>query len=265
MAEKAAADWKEFTEKLQSLDIDPSIIDTEQALCVLVDEVWPDASTLTKTRIRTHWKNTIRGAPPRSSPSLSAAAVPVVPSSRVSTLGNRMFDDSVSASLPLPPANLFDASYVPVPARECLRGVGLWDHDNVIEWCERFVDEHVDWRGQGVTRDQALALVLYTFDMGPDHTHDNIYVRVNRALRERKPDEVARWRHFIWHLVSGLRALPAVSCVVFRGIDVSVADKHTKGKRISWNSFVSTTTTEDTAKDFMKSVACGTFFQITVK
>jgi hypothetical protein len=42
---------------------------------------------------------------------------------------------------------------VPVPARECLRDVGLWSHDNVVGWCERFVDEHVDWRGQGVTRD----------------------------------------------------------------------------------------------------------------
>jgi hypothetical protein len=177
-----------------------------------------------------------------------------------------MFDDSVSASLPLPPANLFGPSYVPVPARECLKDMGLWNHDNVIAWCERFVDEHVDWRVQGVTRDQALALVLYTFDMGPDHAQDNVYARVNRALRERKPDEIAKWRHFIWHLVNGLRALPAVSdCVVFRGIDVSVSGKHTKGKHISWNSFVSTTTAEDTAKDFMKSVVCGTFFQITVK
>jgi hypothetical protein len=66
-------------------------------------------------------------------------------------------------------------------------------------------------------------------------------------------------------MVSGLRALPAVASVVFRGIDVSVSGKHTKGKHISWNSFVSTTNAEDTAKDFMKSVVCGTFFQITAK
>jgi hypothetical protein len=86
-----------------------------------------------------------------------------------------MFDDSVSASLPLPPAYLFDSSYVPVAARECLRGVGLWNHDNLIGWCESFVNEHVDWRKQGVTRYQALALVLYTFDMGPDHTRQHLH------------------------------------------------------------------------------------------
>jgi hypothetical protein len=176
-----------------------------------------------------------------------------------------MFDNSVSATLPLPPANLFGPSYVPVPARECLRGVDLWNHDDVIEWCEQFVDEHVNWRELGVTRDQALAITLYTFDMGMSHAQDNIYARVNRALRERKPEEIARWRHFIWHMVSGLRALPPVSGAVFRGIDVCVSDKHNKGKRISWNSFVSTTNAEDTAKDFMKSVVSGTFFQITVK
>jgi hypothetical protein len=100
--------------------------------------------------------------------------------------------------------------------------------------------------------------------MGPAHAHDNIYARVNKLLRERKP-EIVLWRHFIWHLVSGLRTLPPVSGAVFRGIDVSVSDKHAKGKRISWNSFVSTTNAEDTAKDFMKSVVSGTFFQITVK
>jgi hypothetical protein len=263
---KAAADWATFLEVLAKEDIDPGTIDTEQALCALVDEVWPGASTATKSRIRTHWRTAIHGhsgggtgTPPPPAP---AAAMPLVTSS---SLVGRMFDDSVSASVPLPPANLFGPSYIPVAARECLRDVGLWNHDSVIAWCERFVDEHVDWRGQGVTRDQALAITLYTYDMGVGHAHDNIYTRVNRTLRERKPDEVVKWRHFIWHMVSGLRALPAVSCVVFRGIDVSMADKHTKGKHISWNSFVSTTTAEDTAKDFMKSVTCGTFFQITAK
>jgi hypothetical protein len=192
----AAADWKAFLERLAKEEIDPSTIETEQDLRGLLDDVWKDAGAAAKSRVRTHWKNTIQkgsggGTGAGSGTPSPAPATPVTPSVSSSSLAHRMFDDSVSASLPLPPANLFDGPslYVPVPAKECLRGVGLWNHDNVIAWCERFVDEHVDWREQGVTRDQALALVLYTFDMGPGHAQDNIYARVNRALRERKPDE----------------------------------------------------------------------------
>jgi hypothetical protein len=61
MKEKAAADWKAFTERLAMKGGDASTISTEQALDELVDKVWADASTLTKAYIKTHWKNTIRG------------------------------------------------------------------------------------------------------------------------------------------------------------------------------------------------------------
>jgi hypothetical protein len=57
MAEKAAADWREFTERLAKEGCDSSTIDAEQELRELMGEVWPGASALIKSRIKTHWKN----------------------------------------------------------------------------------------------------------------------------------------------------------------------------------------------------------------
>jgi hypothetical protein len=66
MAYKAAADWAMFVTKLAQEGVDANVIKTEKMLCEVLDDVWSDASELTKSRVMTHWKNNIQDTAPPS-------------------------------------------------------------------------------------------------------------------------------------------------------------------------------------------------------
>ena len=83
----------------------------------------------------------------------------------------------------------------------------------------------------------------------------NIYKKVNSCLYWRRPEEVNQWKHYIWHLVKGIRLLEKVTTTVYRGIDKSnfCIDLYNKtGNKIVWNSITSCSQRETLAKSLMK-------------
>jgi hypothetical protein len=85
----------------------------------------------------------------------------------------------------------------------------------------------------GMTDDQIIAVIGYT---GSD------YRMLNKALRSKDPDEMARLGPYIRSADQGLAALPNFEGKVYRGADLpaSVIDKYEPGKVVTEDAFTST-------------------------
>ena len=77
---------------------------------------------------------------------------------------------------------------------------------------------------------------------------------MNSCLFWRRPEDLNQWKHYIWHLVKGIRLLDKVTTTVYRGIDRSnfTLELYKSGKRVVWNSITSCSQIEIGAKSFMK-------------
>ena len=126
----------------------------------------------------------------------------------------------------------------------------------------------------GVTRlsdDEALAVVLFTYDLGlnsddPDGA-DNFFVQLNELLRLREPATVRAIRPYLFFLFSALDKLPQHTGTVYRGIPASgleiIQNRYHVGTEIWWSAFTSTTTNLNTAKSFAEGPG-GIVFRITL-
>jgi hypothetical protein len=110
-----------------------------------------------------------------------------------------------------------------------------------------------------LSADQALALAVYTFDLGMDSEadgRDNFYVVLNVLLRKRQPDIMRGLKPYLGYMMQALAALPDWRGVVYRGIPGSeravVEGQYKEGSTVHWSSFTSTTTTLATARDFAR-------------
>lgn len=83
---------------------------------------------------------------------------------------------------------------------------------------------------------------------------ENIYKRVNSCLRVRLPEDLNKWKHYIWHLIKGIRHLEKVTSIVYRGINKSnfTPELYQTGKRVVWNSVTSCSQQENVVKSSMK-------------
>ena len=77
---------------------------------------------------------------------------------------------------------------------------------------------------------------------------------MNSCLYLRRPEDFNQWKHYIWHLVKGIRLLDKVTTTVYRGIYRSnfTLELYKSGKRVVWNSITSCSQIESHAKSFMK-------------
>ena len=174
------------------------------------------------------------------------------------------------------------ASYMPpLPCREHM----LQDMPAVLEGVEQLafiVDECIimaetilQQLPAGCVRlppDQALAVVAYTFDLGinsqRDDGSDNLYVVLNRVLRERIPQKMHLLKPYLCFLMRGLAALSVHDGVVFRGIPSEalpvVRDRYLPGNDIHWSGFTSTASTLSAKVRRFAGGPGGIIFRITV-
>ena len=73
-------------------------------------------------------------------------------------------------------------------------------------------------------------------------------------LHRGKPQEVKKWSHYLWHLVTGVRCLEIVSSTVFRVVDLANfnPENYQKGKIVAWRTFSSCSFCEEKAKSFLQ-------------
>jgi hypothetical protein len=117
--------------------------------------------------------------------------------------------------------------------------------------------------------DEALAVCLYTYDLGinsaMDNGEDNMYVQVNNLLRERNPGKLQVLKPYLSYMMRGLMKLPVFEGIVYRGIPDTqlelVRSSYKGGVDVHWSAFTSTTSNLQAAKSFAQGVG-GVIFRI---
>eukprot|EP00727_Mastigamoeba_balamuthi_P004281 m51a1_g13850 putative uracil-dna glycosylase (591) ;mRNA; r:570529-572604 len=110
-------------------------------------------------------------------------------------------------------------------------------------------------RRHGLTNDEVLAVVLYTYDtglLGKPSSDGNFYFQLNEVLRLRNSAEMRALQGYLYYFNSALRKLPDYKGVVYRGnsaVDI-VRSEYSMGREIYWSSYSSATISEVVAKAF---------------
>eukprot|EP00727_Mastigamoeba_balamuthi_P012996 m51a1_g8319 hypothetical protein (810) ;mRNA; f:119496-123757 len=101
---------------------------------------------------------------------------------------------------------------------------------------------------------ELFAIVAYTFDFGDSQPEDNLYHKLNNDLRQRMKAKMECWWGYLYYLMNGLKKLPDVDEVLYRGIPADKAKmlekEYAMGRRIRWTAFSSTTNNLEVAKNF---------------
>jgi len=100
---------------------------------------------------------------------------------------------------------------------------------------------------RGVVRSlEDMAVIhMYTLEAPP------IYRPLNKVLRLRDPEGIARWRPFIYKLQEACLKLPPCSALVWRGISAGLKfESLTINARVTWCAFTSTSLSRDAAVSF---------------
>ena len=123
----------------------------------------------------------------------------------------------------------------------------------------------------GLTKDDAAAIAMYTYDFGPSKIESNPYRIINKALTSRDPKIIKSARGLLCLLMAALRRLPRVSgMTLYRGVrgDFSLdGERYVEGNIITWPALTSASpdvnaTKASLARGSAKGKASGTFFVI---
>eukprot|EP00727_Mastigamoeba_balamuthi_P005628 m51a1_g1685 putative protein serine threonine (1905) ;mRNA; r:442242-454025 len=128
--------------------------------------------------------------------------------------------------------------------RECLKDAGLANFDALATSAELYVAgaySSSTLPSRGLSRDQSLALSL--FCGAPGLGADGIQQRINAALRAATKASAAPWRSYLWHLVSGLRLLPAYQGLAFIASSKRQHDRFVAGQKVTWTTIASASAT----------------------
>ena len=111
-----------------------------------------------------------------------------------------------------------------------------------------------------MTKSDAMALTIYTFDNGQENFENNPYRKINKALGERDIRSVLQLKGYILRLLAALRKLPKYSdCAkkvnkLYRAVTNVSENARTVGNVLTWPAFTSTSTDEDTVVDFFNNI-----------
>eukprot|EP00727_Mastigamoeba_balamuthi_P013769 m51a1_g9014 hypothetical protein (894) ;mRNA; r:165137-168152 len=120
------------------------------------------------------------------------------------------------------------------PIDDCLGECDISGIVGAIAKCKEFLQRNRCVVPKGMTYDSAVAVLLYTFQFPESSVHKLL----NEALARRSPGDLERWRHYLWHLVRGIRALPDYTGVALRKTCASHshAKEYAAGARLLWTT-----------------------------
>lgn len=103
----------------------------------------------------------------------------------------------------------------------------------------------------GMTEEEAMAIIIFTFDYGTGKKELNPYLKINKALGERNSKAV-QYLPFILHLLNALRKLQPYrgSTTLYRGVKGINIGSYKVGRVKTWPAFTSTCADRDFAEDF---------------
>jgi hypothetical protein len=96
---------------------------------------------------------------------------------------------------------------------------------SIVEECSLVTEsclEHLPPNIPRLTFDEALAIAVYSYDLGMEDVTRNLYFALNDLLRERDPMMMRKLKPFLTYLMNGLSKLPPVEATVYRGVPNSI-------------------------------------------
>ena len=102
-----------------------------------------------------------------------------------------------------------------------------------------------------MSEEEAMAIIIFTFDYGVDKEKFNPYRKINTMLGTRN-SSVAKCIPFLFHLLNALRKLEPCkeNPVLYRGVKGINLSSYTEGTVRTWPAFTSTCADRDFAEDY---------------
>jgi len=135
---------------------------------------------------------------------------------------------------------------------------GIHKFDTILSQSEYWLTgylTHPYANPHGLSTDEILAIVLYTFDLKMSGTREeNLYFQLNCMLQKRNITQLELWKGYLYFLQKGLSCLDNQKIKVYRGIPQEklslIQKEYTLGRRIHWSAYTSTSSDIDTALGF---------------
>ncbi|KAH3759043.1 hypothetical protein Pelo_9168 [Pelomyxa schiedti] len=186
----------------------------------------------------------------------------ISPSSREQHTSSHLVNVEMDAKLALRDYLRFPKGFQPRPCVESLLG-----QDLAIPLLQLILSAAVDFTDDmlfappeiiascHLTREEVLAIVIYTFDIGVSGpTQENLYYVLNRDLRNRLAFKIEIWSSFLFTLLSALAKLPNFKGVTYRGLPAdavaTMRREYINERIVRWTGFTSTGKHESAARGF---------------
>jgi len=140
--------------------------------------------------------------------------------------------------------------------------------DEIITNCTKFCNQSLQKNPHGLTKEELLSVVLYTWDVRPSggKKENNFHVYLNEMLQKRSATTLEIWKGYLYYFQKALSKIPACACgtIVYRGIPYQekVKDNYKSGIVLHWSAYSSSTTLLQKAKEFATSA--GIIIKITI-
>lgn len=174
----------------------------------------------------------------------------------------------VGAEIPNPIPGVEEAPTLPLAAAlaaaRAATGFCAEDEAAMIQQSNIIVDKLAAAVGpaglDGLTRDEAAAINIYT----QEEPH-SIYSVLNGMLRNGDPGPLKQWFPYLKLLLTALHKLPSCPGTYNRSVSADIASQYTKGKKMVWWEFSSSTATIEALGAFMQVGEPRVLFQLEVK
>ena len=169
--------------------------------------------------------------------------------------------------------NLYPEYYHIPSIEEALMEAGLGEKraKKVAATCYEKAEKVMQNLPGELTKDDAAALAMYTFDFGAKHYESNPFRLINKGLVGGTTESLTRIRGLLYLVTTALRKLPRVTGrTLYRGVrkDANIDQKcYNDGVIVTWNAFSSTSPDMNATKAFLAKgsedgKAAGTLFII---
>jgi hypothetical protein len=179
--------------------------------------------------------------------------IPLAPLERLKTLKKNLMKIKIqhnySFTTSLSDNNFFD-HYEFVPQFTCEQYLVDIPMNNIVSEIQRATNKSANIDYSGLTKHQAIFIALYCQE-APDH-NSSFYYLANEFLRKRN-EQLVCMRSALYLLESGLRSLPSVKGVTWRGMNTAPdLRKFIVGQMVCFTGICSTSIDKDQTLHFME-------------
>lgn len=143
---------------------------------------------------------------------------------------------------------------------ETLRTAGFKNTKPIMKYSfkmAKFLMKQGKLKKLNMTKADAMALAIYTYDNGIDVFDDSPYRIISEAFTDKNAIQINKFKGYILRLLSALRKLPSYSesGKLYKAVTNINVSNYKVGSTRSWPAFVSTFSDEKSIVDFFDAIA----------